>query len=144
MLWNSEAEANDDQKMTQLSRRVVLVEDDLPLRDVLADEIRDLGFDVVELGDGVELLDYFRGAASSYQSTLPDIVVAEVDLPGCSGVEACRRLRSSGAQVPFILISPPGLAELHAAALKAGAECVIDKPFDIDVLADAVNHAARN
>jgi CheY-like chemotaxis protein len=142
MLWNNESD--DVLKVPPIPRRVVLVEDDVPLREVLADEIRDLGFDVVELADGVELLDYFRAAASSYQSLLPDVVVAEVDLPGCSGVEACERLRKAGARVPFILISPPGLGEIHEAAVRAGAEHVIDKPFSVEALAEAVTSAARN
>ena len=91
----------------------------------------------MELGDGLELLDYFRAAASNYQSTLPDVVVAEVELPGCSGVEACDQLRKAGATVPFILICSPGLADLHAAAAEAGAGAVLDKPFNIQALASA-------
>jgi CheY-like chemotaxis protein len=140
----SKNESEEEMKMAPNQRRVVLVEDDVPLRDLLADEIRDLGFDVVELTDGVELLDYFRGAASTYQSPLPDVVVAEADLPGCSGVEACAQLRRSGARVPFILISPEGLAGLHEAAVKAGADRVLDKPLKVKVLTDAVASAARN
>jgi DNA-binding response OmpR family regulator len=140
VLWDSE----HDVETFESPRRVLLVEDDTPLRELLADEIRELGFDVVELGDGIELLDYFRAAASSYQSTLPDVVVAEVELPGCSGVEACDRLRRGGATVPFILICAQGLADLHEAAARAGAEVVLDKPFDIQALAGAVAAIARN
>lgn len=98
----------------------------------------------MELGDGLELLDYFRAAASSYQSTLPDVVVAEVNLPGCSGVEACDLLRKAGATVPFILICSPGLADWHAAAVEAGAEVVLDKPLDVQTLAGAFIAAARS
>ncbi len=118
-------------------RTVLLVENDPPLRCVLADEIRELGFGVVELGNGIELLDYFQAAASSYQSTLPDLVVAEVDLPGCSGAEACDRLRRGGATVPFILICSPGPADLHRTAVGVGAEVVLDKPLDRRTLAGA-------
>jgi two-component system response regulator MprA len=140
VLWDAE----NDIDTFEGQRRVLLVEDDSPLREQLAGEIRELGFDVEELGDGIELLDYFRAAASSYQSTLPDVVVAEVELPGCSGVEACDRLRKAGANVPFILICSHGLADLHAAAAAAGAEVVIDKPFDIQTLAGAVAAVAKN
>jgi CheY-like chemotaxis protein len=117
---------------------VLLVEDDVLLRDALSGGIRDLGFDVVELGDGNELLEYFRGSASSYQSILPDVVVAEIDLPGCGGAEACAQLRRAGAQVPFILMGDPGPAKVHEAATRSGAEVVLDKPFDIEALAEAV------
>jgi len=144
MLWSSDDEERDEMNVPAIQRRVVLVEDDLPLREVLADEIRDLGFDVVELADGVELLDYFRGAASSYEPTLSDVVVAEVDLPGCTGTEACRKLHASGAHVPFILISPAGLTSLHEEAIEAGADWVLDKPFDIDSLTDAVETVMHN
>ena len=124
-------------------RQALLVEDDVVLRELLADEIRDLGFEVVELGDGVELLEYFRGAASSYQSALPDVVVAEVALPGCGGMDACDQLRQAGSTVPFILISSPGFTAAHEAATRAGA-IMLDKPFDLDALSEAVASAIRN
>ena len=144
MMWNPEVDPEDEPLVVPMQRRVVLVEDDIPLREILADEIRDLGFDVVELTNGVELLDHFRGAASSYAAELPEIVIAEMELAGCSGVEACERLHSAGAHVPFILILPEGLAQNHADALRAGADRVLEKPFDVDALADAVESVARN
>ena len=144
MMWNPEVDPDGEPLVVPMQRRVVLVEDDVPLREVLADEIRDLGYDVVELTTGVELLDYFHGVATSYPSDLPDIVIAELELAGCSGVEACERLRSGGANVPFILILPEELAQHHADALRAGADLVLDKPFDVDALADAVESVARN
>jgi two-component system phosphate regulon response regulator OmpR len=130
-------------KLVPIPARVLLVEDDVPLRDVIADEIRDQGLDVVELTDGIELLEYFRGAASSYLPMMPDVVVAEMDLPGCSGIEACSRLRQAGSRVPIILLSVPGLAELHEAAREAGAALVVDRPFSLEALAKMVASAAR-
>jgi len=88
---NRDAGATDEVKevevvmeVAETPRRVVLVEDNLPLRDVLADEIRDLGFEVVELSNGVELLAYFHGL-THYQSPTPEVVVAEVELPAVTG-----------------------------------------------------------
>ncbi len=144
MMRSTEIDPEDEPLLAPLQRRVVLVEDDVPLREILADEIRDLGFEVVELTTGVELVDYFHGAASTYPAELPDIVVAELELAGCSGVEACERLRRGGAHVPFILIVPEGFEQHHDDAIRAGADRVLDKPFDVDALADAVESVARN
>ncbi len=126
------------------SGRVLLLQNDVQLRERLALAIRNLAFDVVELTGEDELFDYYRTAASSYQPILPDVVVADVLLDGSGGIDACDQLRKAGSQVPFILLSPPGLAELHAAAVQAGAALVVDKPFNIEALATRVAMTARN
>ena len=61
-----------------------------------------------------------------------------------SCAEACARLRRAGTRVPFILLSPAALAGLHDVAVMAGAALVVDKPFDLSALAEAVASAARH
>lgn len=125
-------------------RRLLLAENDGPLRELLAAELRGLSFNVVELSDGTALHDRLLTAATSRLPMLPDVVVAETALPGCSGLEICRQLLEWGASVPFILLSPTGLATDHDAAIRAGAAAVIDKPFSFNALAAAISDAARS
>jgi two-component system response regulator PrrA len=136
-MWTSEA-----RRVAPDARVLALVEDDVPLLYLLADEIRGRGFEVVQFYDGQDLLDYCRAAEVSGQVTPPDVVVAEADLPGCSGFEACERLRDAGNEIPVVLMCPEASARIYQAAAKAGATTVLEKPIDIDALADAVASAA--
>ena len=73
----------------QAGGRVLIVEDDADIADVLRRSLRNEGYDVRATGDGVEALDLAAGF-------LPDLVVLDLGLPGLDGVEVCRRLRSDG------------------------------------------------
>ncbi len=71
----------------QTGGRVLIVEDDTDIADVLRRSLRNEGYEVRTSGDGVEALDIAAGF-------MPDLVVLDLGLPGMDGVEVCRRLRS--------------------------------------------------
>lgn len=123
-------------------RTVLLAEDDDSLRERMADDLRADGFTVVEISDGLELLDQVLAAPYPGLGTLPDVIIAELCLPGCSGLEACQRLRAMGATVPFILIAPTPLIDIYDDAERVGAAYVFDKPLDLDGLRNAVSSLA--
>jgi len=76
-------------EVDQIGGRVLIVEDDVDIADVLRRSLRNEGYEVRTSADGVEALDVAAGF-------FPDLVVLDLGLPGMDGVEVCRRLRSDG------------------------------------------------
>jgi len=101
--------------------RILVVDDDLTVREVLASYLRARGHDVVEAGDGEQALREMRAAAA-------DLVVLDVMLPGIDGLEVCRRLRTMG-DVPVIMLTALGREADRVLGLEIGADDYVGKPF---------------
>jgi len=118
---------------------VILAEDDTEFRRLLASVLQQEGYEVVEAPDGLALL-------ASLENTLtvrrerPDafLVVADVRMPGLSGLDVLAILRCATWRTPVILITAFGDEATHAEGQELGAVAVFDKPFDVDVLRAAV------
>jgi DNA-binding response OmpR family regulator len=80
-----------------MTKTVLLVDDEPALLDLLEDYLRDEGFSVVRAADG-------PSAIALFEQHLPDLVVLDVNLPGCSGTEVLRRVRES-RDVPVIMLT---------------------------------------
>lgn len=118
--------------------RILLAEDDFELRRLIAANLRRLGCEVVEVGDGIELAERV-GASLGRESLLGfDLLISDVRMPGWTGLEVLEGLRSAGCRTPVILITAFGDEDIHRAAGHAGAFAVFDKPFDIADLGAAV------
>lgn len=102
--------------------RVLVVEDDADIADVLRRSLRNEGYEVRTSGDGVEALDIAAGF-------IPDLVVLDLGLPGLDGVEVCRRLRSDG-DVPILMLTARSETEDRVAGLDSGADDYLVKPFE--------------
>src|SRR5262252_7890106 len=102
--------------MTDGSRgHVLIVEDEPALREALAETLVDAGFSVETAKDGGEALFLI-------DITEPDVVLADVHMPGMNGHELCRRIRASSHDaVPFVFLSGLGSAESRVDGLEAGA-----------------------
>jgi DNA-binding response OmpR family regulator len=110
--------------------RVLLAEDDDELRSMLASALRRRGFGVVEVKNGIALLERLMDPGSPAF----DLIVTDVRMPGLSGLEVIGSAQPEGwINTPVILITAFGDAELHEEAGRLGA-LVLDKPFDIDEL----------
>jgi serine/threonine-protein kinase len=102
--------------------QVLVVEDEPALREALADVLVDAGFSVEAAKDGAEALFLM-------DITEPDVVVADVEMPGMNGYELCRRLRASGRDgIPFVFLSGLGSTESRVEGLEAGADDFLVKP----------------
>lgn len=119
-------------------RSIVVADDDAEMRSLLADTLRSDGFAVSEAKDGQELLAMLvpstDRAAKGGTSSVPDLVVTDVQMPGATGLRVLSHVRRAHPTVPVILITAFGSAELHAQAKRLGAATVLDKPFDMSVL----------
>lgn len=100
---------------------VLVVDDDVMVRDVVGRYLGRAGYTVTVAGDGEEAL---RAA----ESRPPDLVVLDLMLPGLPGLEVCRRLRAAGP-VPVVMLTALGEEEDRIAGLELGADDYITKPF---------------
>src|SRR5918998_6078234 len=102
--------------------RVLVVEDDGDIADVLRRSLRLEGYDVRVAGDGVGALD----EASVFE---PDAVILDLGLPKLDGVEVCRRLRSDG-DVPILMLTARDGVDSRVDGLDSGADDYLVKPFE--------------
>jgi DNA-binding response OmpR family regulator len=112
--------------------RVLLAEDDGEMRRLLASVFAKDGYQIIEVENGEDLVNFFRFALldKSLCGSV-DVVVSDLRMPGYSGLEALAGLRAAGCAVPFILITAFGSEEIHQQARDLGATAVFDKPFDM-------------
>ncbi|MBB5118755.1 hypothetical protein AF335_06370 [Streptomyces eurocidicus] len=101
--------------------RVLVVDDDPTVAEVVAGYLDRAGFAVDRVADGPAALE--RAAASP-----PDLVVLDLMLPGMDGLEVCRRLREHGP-VPVIMLTARGDEEDRILGLEVGADDYVTKPF---------------
>jgi len=101
---------------------VLVIDDDAPSRESLAETLAGEGYAVVTAKDGQEGWTSFRAMA-------PSLVLAAVRLPGLSGLEVLARIRQENPDVAVILTAAPGSAQIAAQAMDRGADGYLVKPF---------------
>jgi two-component system response regulator ResD len=106
---------------TEPRRRVLIVEDEANIREVITQYLTLEGFVVLQAANGVEAL---RLAASQP----PDLVVLDLMLPGIDGLEVCRRMRAQSA-VPILMLTARGEESDKLTGFALGADDYITKPF---------------
>jgi DNA-binding response OmpR family regulator len=115
--------------------KVLVVDDEPNIREVVGLYLRRDGHAVVSAGDGDEALRLYR-------QTQPDLVVLDLMLPGLSGLEVCRRLQVS-RRVPLIMLTAKGEEEDRIVGLGVGADDYVIKPFSPRELAARVEAVLR-
>lgn len=115
--------------------RLLIVEDDLALSDVLAFTMRRAGFDVVTVYDGLAGL-------AAWEQHAPDLVILDLNLPRLDGLTVCRRIRAQGS-TPIIMLTVAGSDEAVVAGLETGADDYVVKPFSPTQLVARVRSVLR-
>lgn len=103
--------------------KVLVVDDDPALRQLLADYLNRHGYDTLLAPDA-------RDLESRIQRYAPDLIVLDRMLPEGDGAEACRRLRQQGEDIPVILLTGRDETVDRIIGLEAGADDYLGKPFD--------------
>jgi DNA-binding NtrC family response regulator len=118
--------------------RILLIDDDRSLREVVGFVLTEAGHEVLSAGDGKEGLRLFAAEQ-------PDLVLTDIRMPGFDGMEVLRRVREFpvATQVPVVVLTAYGTVEQAVAAMKAGAFTYLLKPFDRDELRLTVEQALR-
>jgi two-component system KDP operon response regulator KdpE len=107
--------------MTDVGAAVLLVEDDPAARSAVATTLAARGYRVLEAGDG-------RSALRAWEASRPDLVLVDLGLPDIDGMAVIVRIRRD-ASTPIIVISARGQEKDRVAALDAGADDYLTKPF---------------
>jgi two-component system OmpR family response regulator len=118
------------------SRRVLVVDDEANIRDLIEVALRFHGFATVTAGTGEEA---FRAA----RTERPDLVLLDVMLPDLDGFEVCRRLRADGDQVPVIFLTARDTPSDTVTGLTLGGDDYVTKPFSIEALIARVRAVLR-
>lgn len=107
-----------------MATKILIVEDDLAIRDMLCFSLRHAGFDCEPAVDGEQGLDWLA-------KNKPDIILLDWMLPGIDGIEFIRRLRSNEfiADIPVIMLTAKGGSDDMVKGLGVGADDYINKPF---------------
>ncbi|MGB0723507.1 MAG: response regulator transcription factor [Gammaproteobacteria bacterium] len=107
--------------------RVLLVEDEAPLRQQVREALKERGWTLEETGDGIEAL--YMG--NNY--TL-DAVILDLGLPGLSGLQVLRQWREEGRDFPVLILTARGRWQEKVEGLEAGADDYLVKPFQPEEL----------
>lgn len=107
--------------------RILLIDDDPNLLDMLAMAFEDAGHDVQTARDGL------KGHKKATQGD-PELIVSDVNMPGMDGFTLCRRLRDEGYTLPIVLLTARDTEIDEALGLELGADDYVVKPFSSRVL----------
>ncbi len=129
-----------DPRARKRSETILVVEDEEPIRELVATALRFTGFEVGTAGTGRE------GLAEARKATY-DLVVLDVNLPDLDGFVVCRKLRSEGEQIPVIFLTARDDPADLRAGFTGGGDDYLTKPFSLEELLlriEAVLRRGRN
>ena len=116
------------------SKNILVVEDDLYIRELMSFNLANEGHQVFEANDGEVGIDKAR-------NNNPDLILLDLMLPGIQGLDVCRIIKSDQEtkKIPIIMVTALGQEEDIVKGLETGADDYITKPFSIKVLIARVN-----
>lgn len=117
--------------------RILVVDDEPPIRRFLRTALAAQDYRVEEAGDGETALDFLK-------RNPVDLVVLDLGLPGMDGLEVVRRLRGAGSAVPIVILSSRDDEAGKVAALDLGADDYVSKPFGMEELSARIRAALRH
>jgi len=118
------------------ARRILVVDDDDSIRDLVKTALSFVGYTVAEAADGLAAL----AIAPEFGA---DLMVLDVMMPGVDGFEVCRRLRADGDTTPVIFLTAKDTSADTLDGFGAGADDYLTKPFNLQVLVARVEAVLR-
>lgn len=116
--------------------RVLVVDDEAMLADLLAQALRHEGWETDTAKDGLDAL----AKADSFH---PDVVILDVQMPRMDGLETLERLRARDPELPVLFLTARDAVADRVQGLRAGADDYVTKPFDLDEVAARVEGLLR-
>ena len=113
---------------------IAIIDDDEPVRITMSSFVRSLGFDAIAFSSAEEYL-------LSPQRYRSSCLISDVQMPGMSGLDLQSQLAAQGHRVPIIFITAFPHPSIEKRAHAAGATCVLNKPFESQVLVDCIQRA---
>lgn len=121
--------------MTGITRRILVAEDELALRDFVSRNLRARGFEVLEASNGLE-------AVATWERESPHLLILDIMMPRMDGLEVCRRVREHSS-VPIIVLTALDDESDKVTALDLGADDYLTKPFGVEELLARVRAVLR-
>lgn len=118
------------------SRRILVIEDDPDIAELLALHLRDQYSHVQLCGNGIQGLEFAR-------SDSWDLILLDIRLPGLDGLEICRQIRANEDYVPIIMLTSKSTELDHVLGLEMGADDYVTKPFSVMALMSRVKALFR-
>jgi len=116
--------------------RVLVVDDEASIADLVATALRYEGFETLTAGDG-------HAALAAVESFRPDLVVLDIMLPDLDGFEVHRRLADRGVHVPVLFLTARDATEDKVRGLTIGADDYVTKPFSLEELVARIRAVLR-
>ena len=116
--------------------RVLVIDDEPPIRKLLRLGLSTQGYRVIEAPDGQSALDHMREK--------PDLVILDLGLPDMQGLELLRTMRTRDERVPIVVLSSRADEVAKVQALDLGADDYVTKPFGMDELLARIRAALRH
>ena len=118
------------------TRRVLIVEDEPYVRDVIAEYLEDAGYVVDEAMTGVQALECMR-------SVMPDLVLLDLQLPVMNGPEFVAAVRQEPGLASAAVVVLSGKSDLMHEVANLGARASLAKPVDLDILLAVVDRVSQ-
>jgi signal transduction histidine kinase len=119
-----------------MEKKILLVDDEKDIRDVLRLPLADFGYDVLEAENGEEALRLFESAQ-------PPLILTDIKMPVMDGIELLQKVKHENPETEVIMITGHGDMDLAVRSLKCDATDFITKPINVDVLEIALRRAAE-
>jgi DNA-binding response OmpR family regulator len=116
--------------------KVLVIEDDPAILRALADNLTHEGHEVIAAGSGDD-------GYALHKSARPDLIILDLMLPGMSGLELCRKLRTEGVQTPILMLTARSEESDRVLGLDLGADDYVTKPFSLRELMARVRALLR-
>ena len=120
-----------------MAGHILIVDDDADLGGFLVDGLKQRGFDAI----------YVQGASEARAQIATgefEVIVTDINMPGMGGLELCQRISEDRPDIPVIMMTAYGSFDMAIGAIRSGAYDFVTKPFDLDVVAIAIERAANH
>ena len=118
-------------------KKILIVDDDPSIREILSTQLGRLQYDTVTASDGHE-------AVSLFKSTKPDLVLMDLMMPLMDGLAACQKIRSTekkGARIPILFLTARDTQQAKLSSALSGGDDFISKPISLQELREHVESA---
>ena len=110
-----------------MKERILLVEDEISLSEVIKINLEIEGYEVVVIENGIK-------AVETYQQQRFNLIILDIMLPGLNGLEVCEKIRVNNSNIPILILSAKDESEDKIKGLKKGADDYLAKPFNLEEL----------
>ena len=115
--------------------RILVVDDEEGIRSFLAEALESEGHQVVQAADGERALRLLAERGF-------ELLITDLKMPGLDGLELMRRVRAEQPELEIVMLTAHGTVETAVEAMKLGAFDYLQKPIDVDVLAEKIKQAS--